>query len=345
MGGLAFRQLGLYTPRMTAQAYIKLSETITMKLKKLFRDVRIPKPTPGKTTYGDLDFLVQDPYTAITAQDVRKAIGASHYLTTGHTWNFAVPAMTEADNLEQEEIHRQVDVHICDNNIEWEEFLDSYGDLWTILGTLTRFCGFLCDDKGFHLLVSPIDKEDKKASKVLLTKSPKECLRFLNLDITTYENGFETVVKMFDYITTSKIFTPEAFSKSRLTHNDRAKARQRPVYLQWLECYLPSVDMKLFATRSSRAELEQEATEIFGKGEEVQSKRQVWSNKRREKEWWGFIADTLPLNDHERTLTVRALKKKFVTLDPPLEVNTREANQFVEQNWQLLCCKLEIQST
>ncbi|KAF3936792.1 hypothetical protein ABW19_dt0203334 [Dactylella cylindrospora] len=61
MGGSAFSTRNLSTPRMSPETYNRLKAQFHEILTGLFAHVTTPPEAPGKTSYGDIDFLVAGP--------------------------------------------------------------------------------------------------------------------------------------------------------------------------------------------------------------------------------------------------------------------------------------------
>ncbi|KAI9750826.1 MAG: hypothetical protein M4579_006288 [Chaenotheca gracillima] len=88
MGGQAFKQPGqngepgLYTPRMSPEAYYRLREkAIRILADGFYENVVAPIDAPEKETFGDIDLLVQGPLTDFTADDLAHALGAERHIT------------------------------------------------------------------------------------------------------------------------------------------------------------------------------------------------------------------------------------------------------------------------
>lgn len=218
MGGNAFP---LYTPRMSQDVYERVRKQCHAILIQHFCYVGTPIEGPGKTTYGDIDFLVAEPCDDILDTGIRNglktALGSVDCIET-NTVSFALPwpdptsggattpksaAPISRDGDEtiegtrvsnatseaaSEQTFVQVDIQICGSKAAWEwgMFHHAHGDLWNILGTMIRPLGLTVNDKGLWLRIEDIELLDRKKSMVFLTSEPERVLDFLSLDKVRY---------------------------------------------------------------------------------------------------------------------------------------------------------------
>lgn len=84
MGGKAFTSglEPLLTPRMPPEMYHLVKKHIHSILSKHFEHVGTPIEAPGKTDYGDLDFLVANPISDLPeprVESLAKILGATKW--------------------------------------------------------------------------------------------------------------------------------------------------------------------------------------------------------------------------------------------------------------------------
>lgn len=148
----------------------------------------------------------------------------------------------------------QVDVHICKSTAEyeWTMFHQAHGDLWSILGSLIRHQGLTINDKGLFLRIPSIETVNRKKSMVFLSADPDRVLEFLELDKERWWRKFDSMMEMFDYVTTCRFFyvreekDEEDLRKEELNANDRKRMKSRPVFKQWYDEYLPKLREKAY---------------------------------------------------------------------------------------------------
>jgi hypothetical protein len=162
MGGNAFLQLlpTAIFPRLPPKVYDALKARLFPRIQALYSLVAVPAEAPEKRDYGDLDFVVYGPSNIdgsngrLACPDaVKEAIGATHFIR-GMTSNFSVPISAEDwDRREGEQRYCQVDVHVCDDEADWERvvFFHGYGDLGMMLGLMAKHNGFSLGTKGLRV--------------------------------------------------------------------------------------------------------------------------------------------------------------------------------------------------
>ncbi|KAI1609416.1 hypothetical protein EDD37DRAFT_159802 [Exophiala viscosa] len=95
MGGSAFKEDGLSTPRMPTVVYTYISKEIQNVLRPHFKCVGSAIEGPSKTTHGDVDILVADPVDKARRKQgdfLASLVGAKKWKTTGASLlHFAVP--------------------------------------------------------------------------------------------------------------------------------------------------------------------------------------------------------------------------------------------------------------
>lgn len=193
MGGRTFPDL--HVPRLSPAPYATLCAKYLNLLSTYYTRVLIPPPAPGKTSHGDVDFLVFGPLgvPSWSKQEIASALGATRTAKGGpDEWNFAVPIPD--DLAEEEEAYVQLDVEQVESveRLKWMTFKKSYGDLWQILGVLLRPMGLVGGDEGLSLSVREIEEGlgPRSMRRILLSRSVEEVLGFLGLDRVKFAEGF-----------------------------------------------------------------------------------------------------------------------------------------------------------
>lgn len=281
MGGHAFDndEPRLLTPRMPSAVYVHIRDVLLEKLRTFYAQVECPIEEPAKADYGDVDILVAGPLQDVQPDLIAAAIGAVRYKTQGGpTTHFAIPwpklqplsqkdddGCSIADNAskagrpsdddnddddngdddDDEPRYIQLDLQLCNpESFAWEVFHQAHGDFWSIVGFMIWWLGLTVTNSGLYVRVKEIEGRNKKAARVLLTRSPAEALRFLGLDEKMYWQRFETVDGLFAYAATCRFFEPKRFHPTRtrtdMKANDRARARKRAVFRKWFDEYLPA---------------------------------------------------------------------------------------------------------
>ncbi|RDL42171.1 uncharacterized protein BP5553_02150 [Venustampulla echinocandica] len=240
MGGHAFsnRSPPLATPRMPPEVYNQVLEQTLSKLHQHYSLVESPIEAPCKTTFGDVDILVQGPLRkefdpsetprSEVAKRLSELFGAAAWVAEkgNPTMNLAIPwpsntasGCSKTEVVEDLGIHApeeesaenrfvQIDVHHLPTpeRFRWELFHSAHGDLWNILGTTIRPFGLTCNDRGLYLRIAEIELLDRKKSMVFLTSEPKEVLELLGLEEGKWWKQFKDQEEMFLFATTCRMF-------------------------------------------------------------------------------------------------------------------------------------------
>ncbi|EFW19579.1 hypothetical protein D8B26_007788 [Coccidioides posadasii str. Silveira] len=298
MGGKVFSeprgdQAALRTPRMSEAVYIRTRDFCIDKLRQSFEVVVAPPEAPGKLDYGDVDTLVQGLRPGFTWEEVGKRLNSVRTVRNGETRSFAVPIVcSDGDGDDgEEDTYAQVDVHVCRPGfMEWECLLDSYGDMWKIVGKFMRPLGLTATDKGLHVRIAEIEPFNRAYSMVYLTHSPMDVLDFVGLDVERYQRGFKTLDELYGWCASAKYFHRDAHSSGLETSNDRQRKRKRPMYRNFVDEWIPrNAELWQDKKPASREDVVQQALLRFGKQAEYKERVTAWRYKREEEELWSEV--------------------------------------------------------
>lgn len=350
MGGKVFDNLGLKVPRMPPGVYQRMIANIRPKLEQFFDKVAVPRDAPGKTDYGDVDFLVDGVHSQALDgslwQLVQSALGADHHKHQG-SHSYAIP------HPDIEGAHVQVDIELNPGDFDWTLFMKGDGDLLQILGIIHRTLGLTCTDQGLHVRLEEIETYDKKEARVFLTDQPAQAIRFYGLDIDKYNEGFSSETEIFNWVAAGRFFSKELFERRIEKADDRTRQLRRPLYRHFVEDYMPTV------THSSnkiwtRTEVLQEALGTFGTHTEYHEKMAKHDLHHAEKQVWEDIKTRIVASDKSTKTAVRALRRWVsfksgcpVVLEHPLQPhqylnwathvgpdNRQDVLEWVQSNWQ-----------
>jgi hypothetical protein len=315
MGGQLFatpgpnNERGLHVPRMSPSTYETLKAKFIEFFSEYFITVGVPREAPGKLDHGDLDIMVEgtkEPNVRIAY--FKEKLGAVRTHANGPTWSFAIP------HPDMNDAFVQLDLHKCaPGNFEWEYFMNSYSDLWQILGFSFRSLGLTSNDKGLHLRIAEIDQSEKKRRMLFLTKDPREVLAFLGLDVEMFETGFESEEQLFRWIAESRFFHPDLLADPRDTANDRQRKKKRGQFKRFLEDWFPA---NMQAEQSNklwtREQVAAEALRTFGKQAEYDERIAESHLDLAETELWKKITVLLQNKGFGKArlgLALRALRR------------------------------------
>lgn len=202
MGGNAFPTLPC--PRLSHNLYqTHLTKTTTV-LSKYYEKIICHPEAPSKPDHGDIDILASIPTHTFSITDLSTALGAIQHTRVGVTTSFAIPLIDTdyaGNAVAGEAKYVQVDIHVCaPEDVEWEMFHSSYGDLMQILGALNRSIGLTANNHGLHLRIQEIEIYNKKKSMIYLSKDPRVVMEFLGLNNEKYFTAsFKTNEDVFDW--------------------------------------------------------------------------------------------------------------------------------------------------
>ena len=94
------------------------------------------------------------------------------------------------------------------------------------------------------------------------------------------DRPFGSIENMFLYVSKCRFFDPLVYIKDGLKANDRKRMKQRSVYREFVEEWLPQSASNGACTNFSRAEVVREALETFGQTEEYRDCIDRWRVER-----------------------------------------------------------------
>jgi hypothetical protein len=325
MGGQAFAELTtkdgrpVRVPRMPPQLYKTMSKENQMKLETLFERVVIPRDAPGKTDYGDIDFLVGSVRPHIARCDiwtiVKSTLGAELHLPRGGSHSFAVPHPTNP------EAYVQVDVELSPGDdtpesielFEWTRFMKGDSDLLQIIGISHRPLGLTCNDQGLHIRVEEIEPYNRKKALLFLTRDPNKAMDFYGFDVDKYWAGFTDENDLFDWASSGRFFSYKVMEGRVEKSNDRSRHAKRPMYRRFIEEFMPAQLGKRNACASwTRQELLREALNVFDKQAEFDTMMEEHRRKESEEELWKDIRAIIPVEGNSLSTALKGLRRWVV---------------------------------
>ncbi|UKZ80353.1 hypothetical protein TrVFT333_008111 [Trichoderma virens FT-333] len=297
MGGSAFSSgcNPLLTPRMPKRVYEATKGRCEEILRTLYSCVESPLEGPGKTDFGDIDFLLASPKPeasegAYAIQTISKALGAEKSIIAGGNepaGSLAIPWPTDEQDAKEgsDKKHIQIDVRVCETErkLRWMLFKHGHGDLWNLMGSTIRPYGLTVDDSAMWLRVPEIEESDRKRARIYLTSDPAKVMDFLDMPMDGYwDKSFPSVEEMFDYATLS---------------NDRRRMTYRPVFKKWVDEFLPECRRlgKFPEQKFTREQVTKEAFSTFGVEEEFNTRRKAFlAERQRDLIWNTSIKGGIP---------------------------------------------------
>ena len=303
MGGNAIKKVVI--SRIQSNNYLRIRNMILtiLKFNDIITDYIIE--TPNKESYGDIDILY--------LSDVNNSL--YNLLTINKICGDLKEIVNNGDVIsipfELNNIYYQVDFIKCNyNNFYSSKFYYSYGDLGNIIGRLTSSFGLKFGHNGLWLNYSLYEKEN---ITIHLTYDPKEICDFLGLDYIIYQNGFNNVDDIIDWIIKCRFFDKKVFLFKNLNYEHRKKATNRPMYIKFLE-YISrlNIDDNELKNELSIIELQKQCIEYFNKTEELENKLNEFKKRKELKDKFNGN-DLINLGIDPKLITVTILNfKEFV---------------------------------
>lgn len=322
MGGQTFAQFitgnPVNVPRLSPETYHQIAAEITLKLETLFNHVTIPREGPGKSDYGDIDFLVegirQPKDKSNIWSSVREVLGAELFAAPHH-FGLKHPAIPDA--------YVQVDVELSPGNgtkdgaelFEWMKFTKGDSDLLQIIGVVHRSLGITCNDKGMHIRVEEVESYNRKKSMLFLTRNPDQAMDFYGYDKAKYYEGFADETEMFDWATNGRYFYWKVYEDRDENSNDRSRMNKRPMFRRFVHEYMPIcgkgtvTDMETQKARPCRQDVLQEALRMFDRYKEYEAIILEHKTKGVEDALWLQINNSIPSQNAGRSIILKGLKR------------------------------------
>ena len=280
MGGNAFGEHGLSTPRMPPAVYHFALKQTEEALSTLFPKVTHAIEGPGKKDYGDLDVLVLPDFgrPMPSLDDVSVLLGAKKsYASPSRVFMLAVPwpsksntstssitnasatdtTLLSADPGQNQnvQLYIQLDLRICTSqqDLTWRLFYHAHGDLINILSSIIRHKGLTITDQALYLRIHDLEIHNKKLARVELTHHPNQVLDYLGLDPSRFYHPFWSLTDMMSYIATCRFHDPtrvnsadttvldrEHVTRTTLNSYDNERLTTRPIFRFWYNTYLPT---------------------------------------------------------------------------------------------------------
>lgn len=227
MGGNALKYCK--TRRYQKDEFDVIIQIIKGKLLTFFERVDMPKYFKNKPSFGDADFLclIPDKFNINLKQWIIDEFQSKEVFINGGVYSF------EYNEL-------QVDV-ILSTKLHYETYLNylCWNDLNNLVGKISRRLGLSWGQEGlFYKYYS----DGKLLGEIIVSKFHIESLYFLGFDALRYEDGFDSLDEIFDFVTSSKYFCPWIYDLENLNKTNRDRDKKRATYNAFIEHIKPLKD-------------------------------------------------------------------------------------------------------
>lgn len=221
MGGNALKNINV--TRMNVKEFNETKDKVLAVLNELKLEATIPKFFKSKDSFGDVDVIIK----TTNSTDYQRAVDRVNevfkpkdFYRNGSVYSFDV------DN-------HQVDlIFTPEKDYETSVNYLSYNDLFNLLGRLAHKLGLKLGHKG---LLYVIRNGDYTLGEVELVKDLKSIFKILDVDIDTYNKGFENADEIFEFVMKSKYFSNQIFAYENLNNINRVRNKKRVVYRDFLK--------------------------------------------------------------------------------------------------------------
>ena len=219
MGGNALKNT--YTRRYGRDEYFEAWNEIKNFLWRDLHGFSLIPSYKTKESFGDMDILVDDvffPKYKFTDNFIYDHFKSNEIVRNGDVISFNYKEL-------------QVDL-IFTSTFDYSLAYFSYNDLGNLIGRLAHKFGL---KHGHDGLVLPVRDNDHVYKEIVMTTNYANTLEFLNLDIATFQKGFDTLEDIFRYVSSSSYFRPEIYLFENLNNIQRTRDKKRPTYNKFLD--------------------------------------------------------------------------------------------------------------
>ena len=222
MGGNLFKDLN--TVRVDQVQYHQIYNDLEKSLLNPINKIHDLIPSyRSKPSFGDMDIIISS-YDSEDYDRIRHQFPIHH--KNGKILSFAYP-------LENHE-YFQIDL-IQEPLYHYDFSLNyySYNDLGNFIGRLARYLGFKFGHDGLHYL----HREDNGnlIESIEITTNFYDAITFLGFDVTSYNDSFNTLDDIFEFVIFNPYFDPEAFDLEKMGHRSRVRDKKRENYRLFIE--------------------------------------------------------------------------------------------------------------
>jgi len=190
-------------------------------LKKSFKRVTMPLFYSNKESFGDADILVStEGFNLPMREYIVETFNPNEIFHNGNCWSFDYKEL-------------QVDViTVSAEDFDSNEMYLSYNDLGNFIGRIAQGFGLKYGQEGLwyeHYF------KGMNIGRIQISKNYRDIYKFLGLSYERWEQGFEELEDIFEYIATSPYFNWDSFQLSRLNKVNRERNFKRKSYMSFLE--------------------------------------------------------------------------------------------------------------
>lgn len=218
MGGLALKTC--VTKRINRVEFDSLKNELIPIFKQYFNNVVVPRFYEMKETFGDIDILVE-----VTGnENIQRIIDTfkpNEIFHNGNCWSF-----------DYKEVQIDLMTTSAENFDAYSKYLE-FNDLNNLVGKLAHGFGIRLSQEGLRL--DYFNNKGQRIGKILLTTNYPKIYTFFGLDPKKWEDGFNTLEEIFEFIVSSPYFDWRRVQLEALNHVNKERDVKRKSYMSFLE--------------------------------------------------------------------------------------------------------------
>lgn len=225
MGGNAFKNHD--QRRVSKEEYSAHQSRIIPILDQAFPEFKgrflVPLSYRDKPDYGDLDILTDFP-VGERREEIFNLLDPEAFVNNGNGMSLLIEGF-------------QVDfskVKPWELNSSFIYF--SWNDLGNLMGKIYHKFGLKYGHRG---LTMPLREGTHQFSEIEISQDhANNIFPFLDLDFNRFQEGFDTLEDVYQFVVSSKYFNPDIFKYENLNHTNRCRDKKRPTYsgfLAWIK--------------------------------------------------------------------------------------------------------------
>lgn len=219
MGGLALKNT--HTRRYERAEFDVISEELLHTIRQTFMNVTMPLFYKNKKSFGDADILVANLDGKNMREYIVDTFHPNEIFHNGNCYSFDYKEL-------------QVDIISVSTKEEFDtnKMYLSYNDLGNFIGRIAQGFGMKYGQEGLwyeHYF------KNMNIGRIPVSTDYKTIFKFLGLSYDRWEQGFDELEDIFEYIATSPFFNWEMFQLKNLNKINRERNLKRKSYMSFLE--------------------------------------------------------------------------------------------------------------
>lgn len=282
MGGNALKKIN--TKRCTTEELFKNQKEIIDKLKQNIPGIKASGVNfySDKDSHGDIDIIISlDSLDFITinnqfGEPIKAWYTLIDKIFTPNDGRFGYNKKEESKNsiYSFDYNNIQIDlIKVAETDFDFAKNYYSYNDMMGLISNVYHGLGFKFGFDGLKIMQTYSDAKDKP---IYLTKNIKEALEFGGYDYNRFLKGFKNKEEGFDYVKSSKYFSPYFYHKDQRKNRDSYRRDKKREMMNLFLKELEKNNYEILYKPNKMEELER-ARITFG---EEKIKKQIKANNQ-----------------------------------------------------------------